>query len=152
MTRKMSDTPYTAVDDEMYAELVELAGQQVVHIELWEDSVLDELAAQPAVAGQDSFDLDLYLDDGVYFELYSAAGYVDPEGEPLVGHETVQTILLEQMRRGLWLREVAVDEGDALVLVLGDNPAEPPAAEQSPRLYLAIAGWLIEEWDELPEG
>jgi hypothetical protein len=147
----MNDTPYTAVDDELYEEVAELAGQKVVHVAVWEDSVLDELATRPAVTGQDSFDLDLYLEDGVYFELYSAACFVDPEGDPLAGYENVQSLLLDLMHRGLWLLEVAVDEGEALVLVLGDSPAELPGDKQAPRLYVAIAGWLIEEWDELPE-
>jgi hypothetical protein len=149
MTRKMGDMPYTVVDDELYAELAELAGQKVVHIQVWEDALLDELAAEPPAAAQDSFDMDLYLEDGVYFELYSAACHLNPEGEALAGWETVQRLLLDRVRRGLWLLEVAVDEGGALALVLGDPSANPSG--QAARLYLAIAGWLIEQWDELPE-
>jgi len=43
----------------------------------------------------------------------------------------------------MWLEEIAVDESDALILVLGD--------QGTTKIYLAVEGWLLEEWDELPE-
>ena len=142
---------YTSVDDELYDELQGLIEQRIVRVEVWEESLADALAensADPAttpasLAQQTAFDLDLYLDDGIYFELYGTVCLPNPEAEPLQGLETVTTQLDKLVTRGLWLVDVAVDENDALVLVLGvDNQAQ---------LYLVVSGWLLEEWDEVED-
>ncbi|RIK41025.1 MAG: hypothetical protein DCC55_13275 [Chloroflexi bacterium] len=135
---------YTTVDDELYDELNELTEQKVVHVELWEDSLADALGDKADSAAPDTlFDLDLYLEDGVYFELYGTQCFTDPDDEPWRGLETVQRQLIALVKRGLWLVEVAVTAEDGLVLVLGQAEA--------PQLYLEVGGWLIEEWDELPD-
>jgi hypothetical protein len=140
---------YTTVDDDLYAELQELIEQRIVRVEVWEESLTDALAeesASPASSQADQqtvFDLDLYLEDGIYFELYGAACLPTPEADPLQGLTTVANHLEKLVTRGLWLVDVAVDENDALVLVLGvDNQAQ---------LYLVVSGWLLEEWDELTD-
>lgn len=135
---------YTTVDDELYAELSELAGQKIVYVAVWEDSlagVLEEEEVDPEV--QDSFDVDLYLADGAYFELYSVTCIDSLDGEPWVGLEATTTRLAGLPRRNASLEEVAVDEQEQLVLVLryGDGK----------RVYIVVAAWLLEEWDELPE-
>ena len=138
---------YTTVDDELYEELGELVGQKVVYFELWEDSLADELEADgesSEVSEEDtSFDLDLYLDDGIYFQLYSAAFFPNLESEPWQGQENVHKALRELMKNELVLSEVAVDEDDGLVLVFSQK--------NKPVLYCSVGGWLLEEWDELPE-
>ena len=137
-------TLYTAVDDEMYDELSELIGQKVVYINFWEDSLADALVETEAdPATQNSFDLDVYLEDGIYFELYGTSFFPDVDSEPLEGIDQVNQHMNELGKQGTWLTEIAVDENDELILVLSDQ------AQQ--KLYLAVGGWLLEEWDELPE-
>lgn len=136
---------YTTVDDEMYDDLAELAGQRIVHVELWEESISEMLEGQDAAAtSTNAADLDLYLEGGIYFELYGVLAYRDPEQDPLPDRETVERQLTALVKQGLWLDEVAVDEENALVLVL--------SRARKPQLYLAISGWSVDEWDELPNG
>lgn len=135
---------YTTVDDELYDELSELAGQKIVYVGFWEDSLADALnETESDPATQNAFDLDIYLEEGVYFELYGTSVYPDLNSDPLQGLEKVNEQFGEIGKQGIWLEEIAVDENDELILVLSDQAKN--------RLYLAIAGWLLEEWDELPE-
>ena len=135
---------YTTVDDELYEEVAALAGQKIVHVEIWEDSLADALSDNASTPeAQINFDLDLYLADGIYFELYGTLCYPTLESEPLQGLESINQRLTDLLKGGLWLDEVAVNEQDALVLVLGRKPAT--------FLYLVVGGWLLEEWDELPD-
>ena len=148
---------FTSVDDETYAELSELMGQRVVHIAVWEDALDEALAdsaagvtpeiapetapeTAPATA-QQSFDIDVYLEDGAYFELYSVDCFDAPDSEPWVGYAHVAQRLADLVSRKCTLSEVAVDEDDCLVLVLGKGKEQ---------IFLAVGAWLLEEWDELP--
>jgi len=134
---------FTVVDDDMYDDLAELAGQKIVHVELWEDSLADTLAGESdADAEQIAVDMDLYLDGGLYFELYGVICYPDPTADPLVGTQAIEQRLTRLVKQDLWLDEVAVDEEDALVLVLSHR--------HQPQLYLMINGWTYAEWNELP--
>jgi hypothetical protein len=134
------------VDDELYAELSELEGQKVVLLEVWEDSLeeaLDPAAEQAAEqTAPSSFDIDIYLADGAYFELYSAMCFDDLDGEPWLGLDSVRERLTGLAKRGATLDEIAVDQDDQLVLVLRYG--------QNQRLYVPAAAWLLDEWDELP--
>ena len=141
-------TFYTAVDDELYDELSELVGQKVVFVAVWEDSLADALGsatAAPDDAADDTFqfDIDLYLADGVFFELYGTQCFSDLDAAPWRGLEKCSRQLVSLLNRGLWLEEVAVTEEDDLVLVLGQAG--------NPLVYFNVGGWLIEEWDELPD-
>lgn len=159
---------YTAVDDEHYGELQTLLGQKLVFGAVWEDSLADALEErsgeqpprppQPAPAAEDAADaddedealdeggptcdMDLYLEDGVYFELYSVAAYESLDGEPLPTRTAIEAALYKLLAGRASLGDVAVDEDDSLVLVLHSGP--------KPALYLAVGGWVLEEWDELP--
>jgi hypothetical protein len=127
---------YTTVDDELYDELAALAGQKIVYVEVWEDSLSSALEVEAEdQADQVTFDMDIYLADGAYFELYSTACYASLDDDPWLGLETVQ-------KHGVYLDEIAVDEEDQLVLVLRYGDDE--------HLYLPVAAWLLAEWDELP--
>ena len=139
---KQGEQLFTTVDDDTYAELEQLAGEQVVHAEVWEDSLGDALEERGGPPTEPAFDLDLYLEGGVYFELYGVACYSDLDGTPLAERDALERRLLSLVKQGVTLGEVAVDEDDALVLVL--------ARGDLPLLYLAVGGWLLEEWDELP--
>lgn len=137
---------YTTVDDELYEELCELVGEKVVFFELWEDSLADELEKvdkSDQAADESSFDIDLYLDGGVYFELYGTLLFTGLDAEPLQGQDETRKFLAELVRKGLTLNEVAANEEDGLVLVL--------AGKGKTKLYCNIGGWLLDEWDELPE-
>jgi hypothetical protein len=141
---RQEDLPlYTTVDDELYDELSQLVGQRVVLVEVWDDSLssaLEQEEVEPQEQG--SFDIDLYLADGAYFELYSVACYDSLEEEPWVGLEEVSRRMAAAAKQMGVLEEVAVDEEDQLVLVLGYGAGQ--------RVYLPVAAWLLEEWDELP--
>jgi hypothetical protein len=141
---KQEDLPlYTTVDDELYDELSQLVGQRVVLVQVWDDSLssaLEQEEVEPQEQG--SFDIDLYLADGAYFELYSVACYDSLEGDPWIGLEEVTQRLEAAAKQMGVLEEVAVDEEDQLVLVLRYGTGE--------RVYLPVAAWLLEEWDELP--
>ncbi|MCB9161701.1 MAG: hypothetical protein H6644_17965 [Caldilineaceae bacterium] len=143
-TGRNDDVPiYTVVDDELFEELDALTEQRIAHVEVWEGSLAYDLEdAEVDPATQDLFDLDLYLHDGVYFELYGVAVFTDLAEDPLTGIDTLARVLSALVNQGVWLDEVAVDEEDQLVLVL--------AQRHQPVLYLSVGGWLLEEWDELP--
>jgi hypothetical protein len=139
-----ADQFYTTVDDETYEELSALAGQRIVHLAVWEDSLADALADLPeAGLGPAGVDLDLYLQDGVYFELYSTYCYTDLNAEPLADQRAVERQLAPLLAAGLWLGEIAVDEEDGLVLVL--------TRQHQPVLYCQVGAWLLDGWEELPE-
>lgn len=144
---------YTTIDDEMFDELTVLNGEHVVLAAVWEDSLAEALAGQAGAQLADdepdtpddvsTFDVDLYLEGGVYFELYGASLYDDTESEPLTGVETVQARLRELIREGVLLGEIAVDEEDGMVLVLQEKG--------QPVLYIDVGGFVLEEWVELPD-
>jgi len=139
--QKPSNRPeefYTVVDDETYDELATLAGERIMQLEVWEDSLADALDDQIAAEELESlFDIDLYLAANVYFELYGVQCFTTPDSEPWQGLENVTEQVVNLVKRGLWLIEIAVSEDDGLVLVLG--------RAQKPELYLVVGGWLLEE-------
>jgi hypothetical protein len=135
---------FTRVDDELYEELLALRGQRVVQVALWEDSLADDLAAERQLLDHDAFfDLDLYLDEGVFFELYGATGYPSPQDDPIGEAEALNRTLVSLVNQNATLLDIAVDEDENLVLVLGRS--------KTPRLYLVAGGWLPNEWEELPD-
>lgn len=145
MSRERDFDFFTTVDDEMYDDLSSLTGQKVVYAELWDESLQDTLnGATTDPATQVAVDLDLYLDGGVYFELYGVVSYRDLTADPLVGFAAIQQHITQLIKQELWLDEVAVDEEDSLILIL--------AQHHRPQLYLQIDGWSVAEWDELPAG
>lgn len=146
MSSQPDFTFYSSVDDALYDELLELVGEPIAHLSVWEDSMVDALASQGVDTDLDAtnstFDMDIYLGAGVYFELYSVAVYPDLDAEPLTDREQIEARMQQLVANDATLGDVAVDEEDALVLVLHDK--------DKPALYLSVGGWVIEEWDELP--
>ena len=146
----------TDVSDEAYDELTNLTGQKVVSYTFWDESLADALAGEEATARQRSSlvqdganvdssyaDIDLYLQDGVYFELYSAQFYPDIHSDPLLTQEAIEARLSTLIEAGVWLDEIAVDEENQLILILSQ--------QHLPRLYILIGGWRVDGWEELPE-
>ena len=146
----------TTVTDELYDELAELEGLQVMVAALWEDSLsdTDEAAAEEEEEGDDAVeiidpetrqfvDMDLYLDENLQLELYEVALYTSLDEDPIMGLTAIGALLSKEIEAGLWLEEVAVDEDEQLVLVM--------TRQHEPRFYLNVGGWSTSEWDELPE-
>lgn len=147
---------FTRVDDEQYDELSELNGQPIVHISVWEEGLADTMspgrggqadaARANANDGEDdevAADIDLYLRDGVYFELYGTLCYTSLDEAPLADLAQIEQRLKTLVSAGAVLEEIAVDEDDGLVLVLG--------LKRQPVFYLQVGAWLLDEWEELPD-
>lgn len=138
---------FTHVDDEQYDELSELNGQPLVYAAVWEEGLADALVsprtAEATPPNEVAADIDLYLRDGIYFELYGTLCYIDLDGEPLSSLDAIEARLQTLVAEGAVLGEIAVDEEDGLVLVL--------AQRQRPVLYLQVGAWLLDEWEELPD-
>jgi hypothetical protein len=131
------------VDDELFEELSELVGQKVVFAQLWQESVADALDADAAEEQCTVFDLDLYLKDGLFFELYGVYLYPGLDAEPLAGFSETDQRLSQLLSIGLYLEDIASDEEETLVLVLGRR--------RQPQLYLLVGAWSLSEWEELPD-
>ncbi len=142
---------YTHVDDEQFDELSELNGQPVVHVSVWEEGLADSITLSQhdgvspsgTTADDVAADIDLYLRDGVYFELYGTLCYTDLDDPPLADLVLIEQRLQRLVKGGLELEEIAVDEDNGLVLVL--------AQRHQPVLYLQVGAWLLDEWEELPD-
>jgi hypothetical protein len=144
---------FTRVDDEQFDELSELNGQPLVHVGVWEEGLADSItpaahadatAADANMANEGvAADIDLYLRDGVYFELYGTLCYTDLDEAPLADLTAIEARLHALVQEGGLLEEIAVDEDDGLVLIL--------AARNQPELYLQVGAWLLDEWEELPD-
>lgn len=132
------------VTDALYAELVEsIEGQKVVGLAVWEESLADEEGEEIAPARRQIFDMDLYLENHLYMELYATYVFKDPEGDALRGLDRIGTICTKLIEDGTWLEEIAVTEDSELVLILSRN--------HRPQLYLNVGGWTMEEWETLPD-
>lgn len=131
------------LDDEQYELLVEaIGGERVVGLALWEESIGDEEGEKPSAQTRMLFDLDLYLENNLYLELYGAFLFPDPESDPLRGLQQTGTILRTLIEEGVWLDEIAGTDEDELVLILSRN--------HQPQLFLNVGGWSLEEWETLP--
>lgn len=142
----------TSLDDDLFVELTELLNQKIVSYSLWDESLADELDSELESAPDDAesssddtplVDLDLYLEGGVYFEMYGVACFPDLESEPLANWFLIESTLARLVHNGVWLDDVAVDDDEQLVLVL--------THQHQAVLYLVVGGWLIDEWEELPD-
>ncbi len=132
------------VTDELYTELVEsIEGQKVVGLAVWEESLADEEGEEIPPATRQIFDLDLYLENQLYLELYATYIFDDPESDALRGLDRIGTICTKLIETGIWLEEIAVTEENELVLILSRN--------HRPHLYLNVGGWSMEEWETLPD-
>ena len=135
-----ADIRYT-VDDETFDELADLAGERIAGIGVWEDSITQALGEGEMT--DSAVDVDVYLDCGVFFELYGVLCYPDLDSEPLAGTTTIDAHLAALVSQGIMLIDIAVDDEDSLVLILG--------ADTRPILYLNAGAWTLNEWEELPD-
>lgn len=135
---------HTELSEDLYQELVDtVEGERVVGMAIWESSLADEEGQEIAPEQRDIFDLDLYLENHTYLELYGVYVHTDPMEPPLRGLDRLGTILSNLVEQGVWLDEIATTEDNELVLIL--------ARHREPQLYLNVGGWSLEEWDRLPD-
>lgn len=142
------------LDDEQYEALVEaVAGEKVMGLAVWENSIADESESpasraptqsvrEPRPDGRALFDVDLYLENKICLALYGTSVFPDPESSPLHGWQRTGRILQTLIGRGAWLDEVATTEENDLVLIL--------SRDRQPQIYLRVGGWSVEEWERLP--
>jgi hypothetical protein len=135
---------HQVVTEELYNDLVDtVEGEKVAGLALWEESLADDEGAEVSPDERDVFDMDLYLENHRYLEIFAAYVFTDPEGDALRGLDQLGKMFSRLIERGLWLDEIAVTEDDELVLILSRN--------QQPQLYLNVGGWTVETWETLPE-
>ncbi len=128
------------VDAAALAELEQLVGEAIVHIVVWEDSILEAFGDTDFTDA--AADIDIYLEDGVRFELFAVLCYTDLNSEPMAEVNELGPRFDSLISQGLQLRDVAADTEDSLVLVL---------STQGATLYVNAGAWSADEWEELPK-
>ena len=137
------DEIYSQLDDEQFKMLVETVEEEkIVGLVLWEESIADEEKEKPTLEARALFDLDLYLENNLFLELYGTFIFPDLNNDPLHGWQQTGKILQTLIANGVWLDEIAATEEDELILILSQN--------HKPQLYMNVGGWSIEEWETLP--
>lgn len=136
------DELYYELDDDRRSELDEIVGLKVLGIELWEESIADEEEEQPPAAEERMFvDCDVYFEDNVALELYVAAVYPDPEGEPLMGVDAIFAAIGRLADENLEL--VDYGEGDeeegGIALAFGRGEAV--------QLVIVANAWMVTDWE-----
>lgn len=131
---------YTVLDDERRTELDELVALKVLGLELWEESLGDEDEAPVKPEERVFFDCDLYLEGNLALELYAAAAYPDPDGDPVAGMDAIFDVVGRLSDDAMTL----VDYGDAddeggLALAFG--------RDEKVELVLACSAWMVSDWE-----
>ena len=131
---------HLSIDDQTLEELRTLEGQSIKKIALWDETIVYALGHDALSAA--AVDIDVYLEDGVLFELYGVLCYTDLDDEPIADAAELSLKLSGFQGEESFLDEVAMDTEDDLVLVALDAEDQP--------LYLNAGAWMLEEWEELP--
>jgi hypothetical protein len=135
------DELYTELDDERRAELTELMDAQVLGIEIWESSWGDEANGPPPTAEERVFfDCDLFLEEDRVLELYVAAAYPDPEGDPVKGMDPIFEAVGKLADDDMELLDFdQADEEGGLAVAFGKG--------EQIRLVLVANAWQVSEWE-----
>ena len=141
------DELYYELDDDRRAELNEIVGLKVLGIELWEESIADEEEDEPPAAEERTFvDCDVYFDENVALELYVAAVYPDPDGEPIVGVDAIFAAIGKLADENLELVDYGeADEeegGVALAFGHGDDV----------QTVIVANAWMVTDWEPDEDG
>lgn len=136
------DELYYELDDDRRAELNEIVGLKVLGIELWEESIADEEEEQPPAPDERVFvDCDVYFDENVALELYVAAVYPDPDGDPVTGVDNIFAAIGKLADDNLELVDYGEadeeDGGIALAFGRGDNVG----------MVLVANAWMVTDWE-----
>lgn len=136
---------YTVLDDASREELDEIVGLKVVGLDVWEESLSDSEEEEPVKPEERIFfDCDLLFEDGLALELYAAAAYPDPEGEPIKGMDAITGAIEKLADDNLELLVFdQADEEGGLALAFGHD--------DKTHLVLAASAWLVSEWEESDE-
>ncbi len=142
----LEDELYTVLDDAGREELDELVGLKVVDFDVWEESLSDSEDEEPVKPEErEFFDCDLLLEDGLALELYAAAAYPDPEGDPVKGMDAITSAIEKLADKQYELLDFdQADEEGGLALAFG--------ADDQTQLVLTASAWLVSEWEEEGEG
>ncbi len=138
----LEDDLYTVLDDAGREELEELVGLKVVGLDIWEESLSDSEEEEPVKPEERVyFDCDLLFEDGLALELYAAAAYPDPDGDPVKGMDQITSVIEKLADQQLELLDFdQADEEGGLALAFG--------ADEKTQLILAASAWLVSEWEE----
>jgi len=135
---------HTELTADTMAELLRLEGQKIVDISLYGDSIAYEDEEEEVDESERIFfDADIYLADQSLLSLYGASAYTDTEEPPLTGLDAIADALSEIEVDEDILREIGQDQEGGLVITLG--------TPRKRKLLVAVSGWSVEHWDELPE-
>ncbi len=137
---------YTELDDDRRAELDEFVGLHVAGLELWETSLGDDEADEPVTPENRAlFDVDLLFEGGMALELYVAAIYPDPDGDPVTGLDKIYEVIGKLSDDEMLLLDFdEADDDGGLALAFGKG-------EQTQQVIVAGA-WMVSEWEEDEEG
>lgn len=137
------------LDEEALVELDALLDKTVLSMTLWVQplaaSLEENLPPEDREMLENMVDLDLYFEDNLLLELYSAMLY-ESEDEPYVsGIERIADILTRAVEEGLRLTEIAEEaESGAPIFIFEDLAGER-------ELLIVADGWLVDTWEVLPE-
>ncbi len=142
----LEDDLYTVLDDAGREELEELVSLKVVGLDVWEESLSDSEEEEPVKPEERVFfDCDLLFEDGLALELYAAAAYPDPDGDPVQGMDAITSAIEKLADENLQLLDFdQADEEGGLALAFG--------RDEKTHLVLAASAWLVSEWEEEEEG
>lgn len=135
------DDLYTELDDAGREEMDTLVGREVVGLDVWEDSLGDDEEEPVKPEDRVFFDCDLLLADGAALELYAAAVYPDPDGDPIAGMDAISKVISRLADEHLELIDFdSADEEGGLALAFGKD--------EKTDLVVAASAWMVSEWTE----
>lgn len=134
---------HTELTAETMEELLRLEGQKIVGISLYDDSIAYDDEEEVDESERIFFDAEIYLANQSLLALYGASAYADTEEPPITGLDAIADALGEIEADEDILREVGQDQEGGLVITLG--------TPRKRKLLIAVSGWSVEPWDELPE-
>jgi hypothetical protein len=133
----------TELTAEAMEQLQHLRGQKVVGISLYGDSVAyDDEEEVEEESERIFFDAELYLADQSLLALYGASAYAGTEDPPITGLDAISDALSEITEEEEALSDVGQDVEGGLVLAFGTH--------QQSKLLVAVSGWTVDHWEELP--
>lgn len=133
----------TELTAEAMEQLQHLKGQKVVGISLYGDSIAyDDEEEMEEESERIFFDADLYLADQSLLALYGASAYTSAGDPPITGLDAISDALSEITEEEETLSEVGQDAEGGLVLAFGSR--------QRNGLLVAVSGWSVDHWEELP--
>ena len=130
--------------DELWQEMVDLEGLPIAAITVWDSSLVDESMPEAVTDKNRVFvDIDIFLANQTKLEIYGVMVAMDGAEMPIIGLDAIGDTVSQHTQEGAAIHEIASDEEDTMVLVISN--------EAGALLTLAVAAWLEDVWEELPE-